>query len=124
MSQPMLARWLAVLLAPAALTVSAQVHTMSAGAPAAPISAAPPPMPAVAAMVSNQAAPYQFRSALEGYQPFSDNKRVPWKEANDTVGKIGGWRAYAEEAAGAKDPGDATPAPGDAVKSPAGPRKP
>ena len=122
MSQPMLARWLAVLLAPAALTVSAQVHTMAAGAPAAPTSAAPPPMPAAAAMVSNQAAPYQFRSALEGYQPCGDNKRVPWKEANDTVGKIGGWRAYAEEAAEAKAP--PTPAPGDAVRSPAGPRKP
>lgn len=106
MSHSMLTRWLAVLLAPAALTVSAQVHTMAAGAPATPTSAAP----------------YQFRSALEGYQPFGDNKRVPWKEANDTVGKIGGWRAYAEEAAEAKAP--PTPAPGDAVRSPAGPRKP
>lgn len=39
-----------------------------------------------------------FRSALEGYQPYTDEKIVNWKEANDVVGRIGGWRAYAKEA--------------------------
>lgn len=39
-----------------------------------------------------------FQSALEGYQPYTDEKMVPWKEANDSVGRIGGWRAYAKEA--------------------------
>jgi len=69
MFHPMLARWLAVSLALLALTVSAQTR------------------------------PLEYRSALEGYQPYSENKMVPWKEANDTVGKVGGWRAYAKEAA-------------------------
>ena len=41
-----------------------------------------------------------YRSALEGYQPFTDSKPVPWREANDNVGRIGGWRAYANEAQG------------------------
>jgi hypothetical protein len=35
---------------------------------------------------------------LQDYQPFSDEKVVPWKEANDNVGRIGGWREYAREA--------------------------
>jgi hypothetical protein len=41
-----------------------------------------------------------YRSALEGYRPFADEEPVPWKQANDTVGRIGGWRAYAKEAQG------------------------
>lgn len=45
------------------------------------------------------AAPLAWRSALEGYQPFSDEKPVPWPQANDTVREVGGWRAYAREAA-------------------------
>ena len=45
------------------------------------------------------AAPPAWRSSLEGYQPFSDEKPVPWPQANDTVREAGGWRAYAREAA-------------------------
>ena len=40
----------------------------------------------------------ESRSALDGYQPYTDEKIAPWKEANDSVGRIGGWRAYAKEA--------------------------
>jgi outer membrane protein TolC len=32
------------------------------------------------------------------YQPFVDEKITSWKAANDKVGQIGGWRAYAKEA--------------------------
>lgn len=39
-----------------------------------------------------------FRSAFEGYQPYTEEKTQAWKEANDTAGRIGGWRAYAKEA--------------------------
>lgn len=39
-----------------------------------------------------------YRSAFEGYRSFSDPPAVSWREANDTVGRIGGWRAYAREA--------------------------
>ena len=39
-----------------------------------------------------------FQSAFEGYQPYTDEKTGNWVEANDTVGKIGGWRVYAKEA--------------------------
>jgi hypothetical protein len=83
MFQPMLARWLAAAAGLAALTVSAQTAAL-----------APAPAPG----------PVPYRSALEGYQPFAETKAVPWKEANDTVGRIGGWRAYAKEAAPAPKP--------------------
>jgi hypothetical protein len=63
---------------------------------------------------SAASAPTPYRSAFEGYQPFAEQKLVPWKEANDTVGKIGGWRAYAREAneaAGKSTPPSAPAAP-------------
>lgn len=62
--------------------------------------AAAPPMDALA-----------YRSALADYQAYKDQPVQPWRETNDTVGRIGGWRAYAREAA------QATPA--DAGKKPA-----
>lgn len=72
------AQWLAVLPTLAALTVSAQ----NAEAPTATI----------------QSPEVSFRSALEGYQPYTDEKIVNWKEANNNAGRIGGWREYAKEA--------------------------
>jgi hypothetical protein len=43
-----------------------------------------------------------FGSALDGYRPYSEEKIVSWKEANDMTARIGGWRAYAKEASGAE----------------------
>lgn len=40
-----------------------------------------------------------WRSAFDGYQPFADQEPLPWRQANDTVQSVGGWRAYAREAA-------------------------
>lgn len=56
-----------------------------------------------------------YKSAFEGYRGFSDEKPVPWREANDTVGHIGGWRAYAREAQGAEPPASAASRPGAAT---------
>ncbi len=39
-----------------------------------------------------------YRSALETYRRFVDDPPIPWREANETVNRIGGWRAYAREA--------------------------
>ena len=38
-----------------------------------------------------------YRSAFEGYRSFTDEPVRPWRETNDTVGRIGGWKAYARE---------------------------
>jgi hypothetical protein len=62
------------------------------------------------AVAQPSAAPAPYQSVFDSYQPFADEKLAPWKESNDTVGKVGGWRAYAREAAGAA-PAPAAPAP-------------
>lgn len=38
-----------------------------------------------------------YRSALTGYEVYKEQSVQPWKAANDKVGEIGGWRAYAKE---------------------------
>lgn len=39
------------------------------------------------------------RSALSAYRPSPDATPGSWQDANDAVARIGGWRAYAREAA-------------------------
>ncbi|HYF19728.1 MAG TPA: hypothetical protein VEA40_17810 [Ramlibacter sp.] len=45
------------------------------------------------------AQPLPFTSALDGYRRHAEQEVAPWKASNDTVGRIGGWKAYAREAA-------------------------
>jgi hypothetical protein len=52
------------------------------------------------------ATPPPYRSALEGYKPFADEKVAPWAQSNATVGRIGGWRAYAREASEGQSPAE------------------
>lgn len=87
--------WLAPLAALATLTVSAQT------APSTP-SGTP-----------------GYRSAFEGYQAYGEDKPLSWKEANDTVGKVGGWRAYAAEAQRAAEPPAPATGSGPSVTAPA-----
>ena len=82
--------WPFAVLAFVALPGFAQVNT----APAEPISNS---KTAVVAQAAPTALPY--RSVFDGYQPFTDEKMRSWKDSNNTVEKIGGWRAYAKEAA-------------------------
>ena len=63
-----------------------------AQSPASPSQSTPPPAAA------SQPAASVFRSAFEGYQPYTEQKMAPWKQANENVGQIGGWREYAREA--------------------------
>lgn len=39
----------------------------------------------------------EYRSPIRSYQGFSEPSPAYWKEANDLVGRIGGWRSYARE---------------------------
>ena len=64
-----------------------------------------------AAQTQATPAPLAFKSAFEGYQPYTDDKTGNWKEANDTTARIGGWRAYAKEAAAAQPAKPAQPTP-------------
>ena len=53
---------------------------------------------APAAAASTPSTP-SWRSAFDSYRPFTDEKTLSWRQANDTVQGVGGWRAYAREAA-------------------------
>ncbi|WP_309678600.1 hypothetical protein [Polaromonas sp.] len=76
-------------------------------------------MPLWAGPASAQAsAPPAFHSALEGYQSYTEEKTVDWKEANDGVGRIGGWREYAKQAQ-QPDKGDAASAASTTTAAPA-----
>lgn len=55
-----------------------------------------------------------YRSAWSGYRPFADEKVISWKDANDEVLRIGGWRAYLRESQSSPSSGSegvARPAP-------------
>lgn len=39
----------------------------------------------------------QYASALASYQGYTDQAVQSWRGANDRVGQVGGWRAYAKE---------------------------
>ncbi len=53
---------------------------------------------AATAVTSPLAPSIQYQSPFNDYRPLGEDKRIPWKAANDEVGKIGGWRVYAREA--------------------------
>ncbi len=54
-----------------------------------------------------------YTSPIAGYQSFIDEKVTDWPAANDKVGQIGGWRAYAKEA---QEPAN-TPLPSPPLKT-------
>lgn len=60
------------------------------------------PVPHEAPTVPAKAPPItffsQYLSIFSQYQPYKEQPLLPWREANDNVGKIGGWRFYAREA--------------------------
>jgi hypothetical protein len=59
-----------------------------------------------------------YESPFKAYRRPGDDKPVSWRDANDTVTRIGGWRVYAREA---QQP---DPAPAAATSSPATPGRP
>lgn len=52
-----------------------------------------------------------YRSPLDGYRAFTEEEPIPWREANDTVGRIGGWREYARDSATPTAPAQPETAP-------------
>lgn len=42
--------------------------------------------------------PLVYSSVLQGYRPNVEVEVGSWKDANNNVGRIGGWRVYAKEA--------------------------
>lgn len=68
------------------------------------------------------ASTFQYHSIFTQYQLFNEQPVLPWREANDTVGKIGGWQFYAREASQPDAVEKSTgPKPDLQMKPPAGP---
>jgi hypothetical protein len=102
----------------------------------APALAQPLPAPGRADPLDPQASVpvLRYESSLSRYRGTADDKPVGWREANDTVTRIGGWRAYAREAQQpdpataatppAGQPATPLPAPASAPPRPAPPAMP
>lgn len=82
-----------------------------AWAQAAPNGAKPDPQDAKASVPR-----VIYKSSFTSYRVLSDGKLMSWKETNDNVGRIGGWRAYAKEAQQPEPPGADKSAPADSAK--------
>jgi hypothetical protein len=87
------------------LLARAAVATLALLGPAGPALAQPAPTPPAAAAVradplDAQAVvpPVRFNSVFAPYLRMGETPVGSWREANDTVTQIGGWRAYAREA--------------------------
>lgn len=68
-----------------------------------------------------------YESAFTQYRAQPQQRLSSWKEANDEVSRIGGWRSYAREAAEAAPASASASAPAparDPASAPAGPAKP
>lgn len=52
----------------------------------------------------------RYESSFAQFRRTGDDKPVSWREANDAVARIGGWRVYAREAQ-QPDPATERPAP-------------
>ena len=58
-----------------------------------------------------------YQSPFSQYRRLDDGKLISWRDANDTVTRIGGWRVYAREA---QQP-DANPSAAPSTSAPAAP---
>lgn len=105
-------RSLHVLLGASVLATALSAAAQPAAPAIAPAAAAPAP----SATAAPAAVP--FTSALAGYRPFDDTPAANWRQANDEVGRIGGWRAYTREAQAAMADGSAPAAAGAAAADP------
>jgi len=84
--------------------VRAALPVAMAGALAQP---APPPTRPDPIDAQTSVPPALYRSVFAGYRPQGEPALENWKQANDTVARIGGWRSYAREASPAAPPASA-----------------
>ncbi|RPH65205.1 MAG: hypothetical protein EHM83_06960 [Burkholderiales bacterium] len=92
-------RWCLPALLVAVASAAAAPITVHAQAPAHPDR--PDPLDAQAPV-----APLQYRSGFGDYRRLADEPVGSWSEANDRVGRIGGWKVYAREASEPDDAGE------------------
>ena len=102
-----LLRWLVrAALCTSALAAQAQgANSPSAASPAAAVR--PDPLDAKASVPA-----LTYSSPFSRFRGLGDDKPVSWREANDSVARIGGWRVYAREAQQPEAKPSGTDAPG------------
>lgn len=94
-------------LVPGVLCIAACVAAFDAAAQAAASGRRPDPLDARAAVPG-----VAYDSALSRSRRATFEERsIPWREANDTAARIGGWRAYAREAQQAEPAPAGSPGP-------------
>lgn len=64
--------------------------------------------------------PVVHRSSLASFRLPAETPVGSWREANDTVARIGGWRTYAREATASPPPAAPAPTPTPAASAPGG----
>ena len=89
---------------PSALLAAALLATLTAQAQPAAKAARPDPLDPKASVPA-----LGYVSSFSQYRLLGDEKPASWRDANDTVTRIGGWRAYAREAQ-QPDPAPVAPA--------------
>ncbi len=84
----------------ASLAQAQHDHAKPPASPASTAPATPSTGATTASAMPNTAGtptPLRFESVLSRYKPMTDQKLGSWREANDTVTRIGGWRTYLKE---------------------------
>ena len=106
--------------ATAALTALVSSTSLAQSPPRgpAPAAATAPSASASAAAARISLSSLTYRSAFEGYRGYTEQPVTSWREANDLVGRIGGWQAYARE--GQRGVGGTSPKEGAAMPGHAG----
>ena len=112
------------LLAP--IAAMAQAHSGHGAQPAA--TPAPGRMAEAASAPARDADAGSYRSVFDGFRRYGEQPVMSWREANDVVGRIGGWQAYAREGqrgpvAGSAPPAATSPGPSPAPVKAAPPPK-
>ena len=103
---------------PSALLAAALLATLTAQAQPAAKAARPDPLdPKVSVPAPG------YVSSFSQYRLLGDEKPASWRDANDTVNRVGGWRAYAREAQ-PPDPASSAPAATAATAATAAPAAP
>ena len=97
-------RWRMPSAVHSALLAATLLATLAAQAQPAAKTARPDPLDPKASVPA-----LSYVSSFSQYRLMGDEKPVSWRDANDTVTRIGGWRVYAREAQQA-DPAPAAPA--------------
>jgi len=84
-------------LLPGCLAAAVCLNAQAQGVPPKPVQAETKNVRADPLDAMAEVAPALHQSAFAFYRAVGDASVAGWREANDTVTRIGGWRAYARE---------------------------